>query len=465
MTVTMDICRRWGCNRKLSNGVKCGECQFWYHSKCTGLSAEQHEAACRPDYEFKCMVCITDSQSARLSDSELTLPASTDNIETISPCNTISPKPLQSEYTQITSKIAASIETIKAAISSLSDGMASLTSRIEELESSIRTSPLHQSAAETLQLSQKAIESAAASQADLAKRAKNILIRGIPFSSENPVETARRILSPLSRVHPHLRVISASWFFRRDQVSPRPLLVTLSNAGQRSAVLQSRPLITSSFPGITVHPDLPVSKRTIKKTALPPTLEIPLTTQTHKTFPEPPNQENNHLQESTPTVCSTPSSIYSSPITLSPSKTSLEATPNPRNHAQRNNVATLVAENSPSVPIVAAVLPPKESGIFSSAMKSQPPAPTPLATIAPFRQGSRRPNRRKRNRKIIPKQSSSLLGPPNLMSLPNVLPTARLYNPLFNAQIHPLIPYINQFQPLLDPMNLLPLLSLMRTAS
>ena len=196
MTVIMDICRRWGCNRKLSNGVKCGECHFWYHSKCTGLSAAQHEAACRPDYEFKCMVCITDSQSARLSDLESTLPASTDNIETISPCNTISPKPLQPEYTQMTSKIAASIETIKAAISSLSDGLASLTSRIEELESSIRTSPLHQSAAKTLQLSQNVIENAAAAQADSTKRAKNLLIRGIPFSSENPVEIAKRILSP-----------------------------------------------------------------------------------------------------------------------------------------------------------------------------------------------------------------------------------------------------------------------------
>ena len=462
----MGICRRWGCNRKLSNGVQCGECQFRYHSKCTGLSAAQYEAACRPDYEFKCMVCITNSQSAMLSDLELTLPASADNIETISPSNTTSPKPLQPEYAQTTSKIAASIETIKAAISSLADGMASLTSRIVELESSIRTSPLHQSATKALQLSQNAIESAAASQADLAKRAKNILIRGIPFSSQNPMETAERILSPLSRVHPHLKVTSASWFFRRDPVSLRPLLVTLSNAGQRSAVLQSRPLITSSFPGVTVHPDLPVSKRTIRKTALPHTLEIPLTAPNREISPESPRQESDHPQEAISTVCSTPSSVYASPITRSPSKTNLETTPNPCNDAaQRNSSSTRIAENPPLSPTVTAVQPPKETGFFSNTMKSQRPAPTTLTTIAPFRPGSGRPNRRKRNRKPTLKQSPSLLGPPNLMSLPNALPAApRLYNPLLNAQIHPLTPYINQFQPLLDPMNLLPLLSLMRAA-
>ena len=36
-----------------------------------------------------------------------------------------------------------------------------------------------------------------------------------------------------------------------------------------------------------------------------------------------------------------------------PSKTSLEATPNPCNHAERNNLANRVAENSPLVPLCA----------------------------------------------------------------------------------------------------------------
>ena len=228
-------------------------------------------------------------------------------------------------------------------------------------------------------------------------------------------------------------------------------------------MLQSRPLITSSFPGVTIHPDLPVSKRTIRKVDLPRSLTIPITSQSHTISPESPRIENNSPQDTIPMVSSTPSSIYSSPITLSPAKTNPLTSPSPCNHVPlRNRLSVRIAESSPLAPKVSAVTPSIELRNVSNTLASQLHVQTP--TTAPFRPGSSRPGRRKRHRKPNPKQTPSLLGPPNLMSIPIAFPdTSRLYNQLTNVETRPFIPYVNHSQPLPDLVKLLPLLALMRT--
>ena len=61
MPVTPDHCRRWGCHRPISNGAQCGTCISGHHIKCTGLTAAQYDEIRKPDVEFKCMICITES--------------------------------------------------------------------------------------------------------------------------------------------------------------------------------------------------------------------------------------------------------------------------------------------------------------------------------------------------------------------------------------------------------------------
>jgi hypothetical protein len=101
-------------------------------------------------------------------------------------------------------------------VTDLSDGVAALSYRILHLEDICRALPLSRAAADAEAISKRMVEEAAATNADAALRAKNILVRGLPYTLENPIKIANSLLTPAMLVFPHLKVESASWFFRRN---------------------------------------------------------------------------------------------------------------------------------------------------------------------------------------------------------------------------------------------------------
>ena len=203
MPVTAEKCRRWGCHRTVDEGVQCGQCHSWYHPKCSGLSIAQYDEIHKPEREFKCMICITNFHPDLHNTSQ---PSHAPNIQTGPPTP---PKPPISS-TSTVEVIDDRLSSSKSTLQCLAGGITSLNARVSELDSSIRKSPLSQAGAKVLQLSRHEIENAAAAQADADTRAKKLLLRGLPFTHENPIDIASRILSPLSAIHPQLKITSAS---------------------------------------------------------------------------------------------------------------------------------------------------------------------------------------------------------------------------------------------------------------
>ena len=412
MPVTKVICHRWGCHRHVASGMQCDLCQSWYHPKCTGLTEAQYESARLPDGVFKCMICLSAPH----------LPLSTPNTQQANPLlDTLQSPPTPDSPGQLqlpsSSDLANGLKTIQRALSDLADGIASLTSRIENLESSIRKSPLHEAGTTVHRLSQKAIEDVAVAQTDAATRSKRILIRGLKFSNENPVISAKRILEPLSSVHPHLKITSASWFFRRDPTVLRPILVAFSHPGKRSAVLQSRAIISSKFPGVTVHPDLPVAKRKPKTTPLPQAMSVPLslTPNVTPTCTAPPSPST--LNGNPADVPPSPMSVYASPISRSPT-----STPKPTaTYPQHSTLSDL--------PKSTAVQPPQS---HSSPQNIAKPSATVISKIHRnhFRLGPHRSKQRRSLPNGTASLKSSLLGPPRLTDLRLVPPPSRMH-PLY----------------------------------
>lgn len=162
-------------------------------------------------------------------------------------------------------------------INNLEDGIASLTNRALRIEDLCLSQPLSQATAKADHLSKSLIETAAQKTADAAARARNVLVRGLSYSTGDPVTTANNLIAPLWAIHPHIRVTSAAWFFRKNPLVQRPLLITFATAAQRAAVLHAKRLITDQSP-IQITPDRPVSLRTLKDPRHAPSLCVPLPT-------------------------------------------------------------------------------------------------------------------------------------------------------------------------------------------
>ena len=441
------------------HALQCDKCDGWLHAKCAGIPSDLYLLLRKhsvPRLKLFCQKCDQTNQCVPCNLSNSDSDDSAANITCVPPIS--SPPNVEVKDDKLT--------LITSTLQCLTDGIASLNARVSELDSSIRKSPMSQAGTKVLQLSRHEIENAAAAQADADIRAKRLLIRGLPFTQENTIDVASRILAPLSVIHPHLKITSASWFFRRDPSVSRPLLVSLANAGQRSAVIQSRSIISSTFPGVSAHPDLPVSKRCSKKGTLPPSVTIPIAPCTTSNAQSADNQQAT-LNE-TLTVPATPPSIYASPIPRSPIH-SRDASPQP-------------AVDSPgSCTLRANHLTPVFSGDQHTALptptiQTPNPAPQPLIPTLPalqtaaqlprknrshFRPRPLLTKKRKHPTKVPTKLTSPLLGPPNLLSI-QTCPTFPFQQPppyhSMVSQTQPSVPlqYLHQLSVLMD---LLPLLS------
>jgi hypothetical protein len=194
---------------------------------------------------------------------------------------------------------------------------------------------------------------------------------------EDPIQTAVNLLSPLSGIHPHLRITRAGWFFRKDPTVPRPLLVTFGSAAERNVILQSCHLLTRN--GISKRPDLPISKRSNPKGPLPVAAAIHLP---HTPCPL--------------AAVSTPNSTFFTP-TESPNWTptkGAQAAVNPSHTFPKMLAHPTQIQRSTSTPNLAA----------SNCPASTMPKPTPTAT-QPVPAAIKRPNQSARmgtHPKVLP---------------------------------------------------------------
>jgi hypothetical protein len=305
-------CARRGCGRNVVNGMQCDCCSGWFHETCTGLSALQYKFYSAPSRHFCCMACLSDrlpsvhaAHSSKPFDSETQCSSqdAPDNAPGTSGTSGVPEIPFYpTELKDLEDRISQqslALKTIKQALRDLADTSACLALQLSRIESMCATSlPLAKAADETLKLSRHLIEEAAYKKADSDSRACNVLLRGLKFSGD-AFNTANEVLSFLSAVHPHLKVVKASWFFHKSHEAIRPLLITLETPAQRNAVLQSRRLLHDSFPNLSISPDLPVHLRGKNLENPVPTLHslsIPLTDA------QPSAQSDTHVnrQQHTP---------------------------------------------------------------------------------------------------------------------------------------------------------------------
>jgi hypothetical protein len=306
---------RRGCGRLVANGMQCCACEFWFHENCTGLSESQYASLSLSNSEFRCMACITNSTASAPPTSNTDIPVLQTPIEPLTDSSTgnnndvASPSQLQSQLNGLSSILHSILEHVERngrSVTDMSDGIAALTYRILRLEELCSTLPLARASKEAEKMSQHMIEEAASANADAAARAKNILVRGLQFSLNDPVQTATTLLSPVLAVFPHIKVATASWFFRKDQTAARPLLITFATGAQRTAVLQAKHLITNCFQGVFIHPDRPISKRPIKKAPLPNAVHVSVVPTVPSTDNHLPSASSSNYQSPMQTPTSTP---------------------------------------------------------------------------------------------------------------------------------------------------------------
>jgi hypothetical protein len=311
MSDKADNCPRRGCGRYVAKGVQCDVCCGWYHECCTGLSAEQYATLSEPSHGFRCMMCITEAHP-EIHSSPNHLPPSTPPSTSSAPLMITAPDPTPTPKPPTLTKILNLLEANKTSVTDLTDGIASLTQRMASIEHVFESLPVVRAADDVNKLTSHIIEAAASSQADSVKRAKNLIVRGLPFTHNDCEDTANQLLAYLLPTHPHLRITAAAWFFRKEPCTTRPLRITLATAAQRTAILQSRQIITRCIPGVTIHPDLPISKRWVSKVQPHPSATLSLSP--------------IHIR---PSILSAPdpaSSHHSSTGTLSPPETRQSAT-------------------------------------------------------------------------------------------------------------------------------------------
>jgi hypothetical protein len=173
--------------------------------------------------------------------------------------------------------ILKQVERHNRSVTDLTDGVANLAQRLLKMEEVCNALPLSRAATEADKLSKHMVEAAAEAMAESMTRAKRILIRGLPYSAYDPVGTAQAVIVPILPIHPYVRVTSASWFFRKNPVATRPLLVTFATAEQRTVVLQAKNLITDSFKALQIHADRPPALRSPQTFPLPSAARVNLT--------------------------------------------------------------------------------------------------------------------------------------------------------------------------------------------
>jgi hypothetical protein len=291
--VTDDRCGRRGFRRAVVNGMLCCSCSSWFHETCTGLSDSQYLLLSASDREFRCMACIThtlpsvhthaspfsqiDDNSPASQSLGLIVPADTtphDHTGAIPITNPPAP------FDGINNSLKLLLEQVERhgkSIADLADGVASLTYRIYKMEDLCNALPLSHAATKADELTSNMIETAAAARADASARAKNIMVRGLPYSPGDAVSIANALIAPILPFFSNIIVTSANWFFRKDPKAARPLLISFATAAQRTTVLQARRLISECFRGVQIYPDRPLSLRLGNRAQLPPAAQLNLT--------------------------------------------------------------------------------------------------------------------------------------------------------------------------------------------
>jgi hypothetical protein len=455
--VHVDHCGRRGCGKYVANGIQCSHCDTWFHENCTGLSPTQYTSLSVPDNEFRCMVCIT-----AICPSVHTLVPTHPTLVLSSP----EPTPIISEPIKVTSppeidRSAVNLDVIHSILRSildqverhgrsatdLSDGVAALNCRILHLEEICKALPLSRAATEAEAISKHMVEKAAAANADAASRARNILVRGLPYTLDNPTQTARNLLAPALLVFPQLEVKSASWFFRRNPSSPRPLLITLATAAQRTAVLQSKSLITDRNEGVQLHADRPFSKRP-HNAALPIAAQLSVL----RTNPAPNDQSP-----------STSSSNYQSPM-ASPIASPTKQGTHQANRSlpvalDMSTVAPKMRRNCslpclfPSLDLSTAMVTTERLADNGKSAQKAPTSPAVTKNGKIKKHKDRPPSNRN---STSPRNTKPGIRPPPLMSIKTHPPT---YAPIFPA-MHPFIHYPTPFNQLSSIQTLMGLRSL-----
>jgi hypothetical protein len=467
---TSDCCGRRGCGKSVVNGMQCHECSRWFHESCTGLSEVQYTVLSNIDRDFRCMMCLTDTALS------IHQPAPQVEVTQESPSPTVTANHLVDVETNtdptppdsITNSLlllSDQMERHSRSVADLTDGVASLAQRLLAMEDVCNALPLSRAATEADKLSKRMIEAAAESKADAILRSKRVLVCGLLFSLDDPVDTAKALILPIFHLHPHIKVSSASWFFRKYPVSTRPLLISFGSSEQRTVVLQAKHIIASFHKGVQIYADRPVSLRSPLKSPLPSSARIAIT-------PIDTAIVDYHISSAL-------SSNYQSPLespTLTPTKShvsaanisslnAIESKPTfSGGHPTSLSISNIAPTSTglPFLPMVSNGLSTTTQTINTSTPNSNPTSAVPKNEID-LKIKKRPPARRNTNPRSYPSYRARATPLMSIVTRPlHTYPTSNLYyqQPIlhknsFNSENHPpfhYLPYIN-LGPSLPPLN------------